>query len=242
MNHGKRMTKLGLAAAAVGLGMGNAHAVPQPYTNFSDFENALATSGLIASRQGFDGIAADTPINNGDTLVGFTFTDISLESGQLAVVEPSDSPETRSQSNAIGTSWPADQQMRNPDSFTLTFPTPSYAFGIWFIAESGFAEDDDFSISLPGVTNSPSQGSVAANGVPLNTNFSSWFIGFIDATSPFTTAVIASTDVEDTGTFLFRVDDVYTAQRAPAPSSLLLLALGAGILGFHWRAASQHRV
>jgi hypothetical protein len=78
--------------------------------------------------------------------------------------------------------------------------------------------------------------------VPLNTNFSSWFIGFIDATSPFTTAVIASTGAIVEGTFLFRVDDFYTAQRTPLPSSFLLFALGAGILGFHWRAAGSHRV
>jgi hypothetical protein len=154
MNHGKRLTKLGLAAA-IGLGMGDAHAVPQAYTNFSDFELDLASSGLVASRQGFDdGIAADTVINEGATIGGFTFSNIKLESGELAVVELSDPTETRSQFNAIGTDVPAEEQMRNPDSFTLTFPTPSYAFGIWFIAESEFAANDDFSLTLPG---SPSQ-------------------------------------------------------------------------------------
>lgn len=222
------------AAGLTLLGCTSANAALMSYTDFTVFESELAASGLTAKRQGFDDISAGTVINTGDVLGGFTFSGISLVDGQLAVVAPTDSTETRSPPNAIGTDGPADQQMRNPDSFTLTFPD-SYAFGLWFIAEPDFAADDDFSVTLPDVAGEPSQGSVAADAVELNDNFSSWFIGFTDSASPFTKATIASTDDFSEGTFLFRVDDFYTAEQAPLPTTLALLALGAGILGFRLR-------
>jgi hypothetical protein len=66
MNHGKRLTKLGLAAA-IGLGMGNAHAVLQSYTDFAAFKADLLAAGLSYRLHDFNNLTPGTVVNEGNT-------------------------------------------------------------------------------------------------------------------------------------------------------------------------------
>jgi len=137
MNHGKRMTKLGLAAA-IGLGMGNAHAVLQSYTDFAAFKADLLAAGLSYRLHDFNNLTPGTVVNEGNTLDDLTFSSINInESGASMMISNLLPGNTRSPDNSLGTnslpaaSGGADNQFENPDNFVMTFPE-SYAFGLWF--------------------------------------------------------------------------------------------------------------
>jgi hypothetical protein len=245
MNHGKRLTKLGLAA--VGLGMGNAHAGLQSYTKFDDFKADLIAAGISYRLHDFNDLAAGTIINDGDTIDDLTFSSINInESGALMMISNLLPETTLSPDNSLGTNSPpadpdggADNQFENPDNFVMTFPE-SYAFGLWFQSTTaptdpglGGIEDDDFTITLTERTPAvgSSQSSLNDDSIDIGTSAYGWFVGFIDSESPFSTAAISSLTGFDQA-FQFRIDDVYTAAAASAPSTLALLIFGAGLIHF----------
>jgi hypothetical protein len=250
MNHGKRMTKLGLAAA-IGLGMGNAHAVLQSYTDFAAFKADLLAAGLSYRLHDFNNLTPGTVVNEGNTLDDLTFSSINInESGASMMISNLLPGNTRSPDNSLGTnslpaaSGGADNQFENPDNFVMTFPE-SYAFGLWFqsttpaVGSSGI-QDDDFTITLTERTPAvgSSQSSLNDDSIDIGTSAYGWFVGFIDSNSPFSTAAISSLTGFDQA-FQFRIDDVYTAAAASAPSTLALLIFGAGLIHFRRRKASD---
>jgi hypothetical protein len=252
MNHGKRLTKLGLAAA-VGLGMGNAHAVLQSYTDFDDFKADLLAAGISYRVHDFNNFAPGTIIKDGDTLDDLTFSSISINEAGVSMMISNLLPGTTlSPDNSLGTSslplgsGGTDNQFQNPDNFVIRFPE-SYAFGLWFqsttpVGGGAGIQDGDFTITLteraPAANSSRS--SLNADSITIGASANGWFVGFIDSDSPFSTAAISSlTDPDFLQAFQFRIDDIYTAAAASAPSTLALLMFGAGLIHFRRRKAAD---
>lgn len=226
-------TALATTAIALGLGVTSAQAALVSYTNYSDFTGALATAGLTTTTQNFDGIAADTVIASGASAGDLTFTYSGLQGGASLMISDNDPGKMRSTPNVLGTNrTAADEQMTNPDGFTISFPD-SYAFGLWFLTPEAVNNgstgifDDDFMLTIAG----DDQGNATADVYTFGTGFG-YFIGFIDTVTPFSSATVSTYD-QDTGNFTFRIDDVeYASAAMPIPSTLALFALGGGLLGF----------
>lgn len=239
-----QMMKTALATTAIALGLGlgvtSVQATLVAYTDYGDFTADLAASGFNARvLQDFDGIAAGTLISEGDTIDGLTFSNISLQGTESLMISNADPTFNRSPPNSLGTNDNGDdQQMENPDGFTLSFPNSS-AFGLWFLtstpAGGSGIQDDDFMLTVLGTT----QGNNIANVEEIDTGFTDlsygYFIGFIDTMKTFNSAAISSY-AGGTGNFQFRIDDI---EYVPAPSTLALLAFGAGLAGFRMRRGKR---
>jgi hypothetical protein len=221
-----------VALSLLGLGVGAARADLTGYTKFSEFEAALAASGINAVTEGFDSTSAGTVIYDDDTVAGFEFSSIVLRNTSNLMITDNDPDLTRSRPNSIGTVDGTDEQLWNGEGFTLTFPETN-AFGAWFqiTTDASAAVDGDFTVTVEGTP----QDSSAADYVTIydpgtGTPTLGWFIGFIDETSPFRSAQLSSYDDGLGGDyFTFRIDDIITGS-APTPPSLALLGLGTAIL------------
>jgi hypothetical protein len=236
MSNGTRLSHLSLATALASVGAG-VQAVPRGYTDFTLFQSHASEYSVI--QHDFDSATPGEIVDNGDVVDGITFSGITLTGGVSMMVTDLNGSELTSPQVGIGTNSPSganDNQFQNPDSFVLSFPD-SNVFGVWFITTQDTADifDGDFSVTVSG----ESQDSAAGAFTPTSGDANAWFIGFIDADSPFRSATISSYD-EGTGNFFFRIDDVYTgASTVSAANSLTLLALGAGIIG--WRRTRKNK-
>jgi hypothetical protein len=245
MTAGSSKLTLAVATALGSLVVANAYAVPQPYTDLSTFEADLAAAGLTPVLHNFDNAAVNGTTIDGATIDGITFSNFSINAaGVLPLVsDVSDvAPgNTRSSPNAIGTSNASTtQKFDNGDGFTISFPS-TFAVGAWFLTTTpnNLIFPDDFSLAIPGRTPAAGNADLAPpalaqfNGGAGSGGVDGYFVGLIDSV-PFEEATITTFAGGGTGLFQFRVDDIYTAQ-APAPTTLALLALGAGLLGLQGR-------
>lgn len=241
----RRTSKLTLAVTtALGsLAVGSVHAVPQPYTDFGAFEAGLAAAGLTSVLHDFDDATADGQSIDGATIDGITFSNFTLQAtGAIPIVSDVSSVapgNTRSTPNAIGTSnGGTSQKFENGAAFTMGFPS-TFAVGAWFLTTAPHdpvIQEGDFSLTIPGRTPSAGNADLAPpelvqfNGGAGAGGVDGYFVGIIDSV-PFDSVNVSSFfNGPGGGLFQFRIDDVYTAQ-APVPTTLALLALGAGLFG-----------
>lgn|GEM_PF-2704466 len=134
---------------------------------------------------------------------GITFS-YALEGTQLKIsTATSNSYSTTSESQFLG-SDDADI-FQDGDTITLSF-SPVSAIGLYLISNDAL-ENNDISLNAGGIT--ANLVATEMQGSPLSDGSSVYFLGIIDAATPFSTATIIT---PGNGEFLFNVDDIVTAQ------------------------------
>jgi hypothetical protein len=252
MTRRTRELTVAVAAALASLGAGSAHATWQSYTDLQLFQDGLAAAGLTSILHDFDDATAGTNLRDA-TVDGITFSNFSLNRGFEPIISSEStggfsSGNTISSPNAIGTSDDDfNQKFGNPDGFTIRFAS-SFAIGMWFLTTQ--PEAIVFAGDMVVTTTRASAGN--GESVPAENKFNGgadgtstsgvdgYFVGIID-TVPFEEATISSITPDQfvaENAIQFRIDNVYTAE-APAPTSLALLALGAGLIGLQRRRSPK---
>ncbi|VAW60903.1 hypothetical protein MNBD_GAMMA10-2510 [hydrothermal vent metagenome] len=202
----------GALCAAIVFASSISNAALVTYTDQAAFMSALPGS---ANTLGFDNLAANTIITDGDSLEGITFN-YNFGSVQMQV---SDVFDTTSPQGFLGTD---DLDVfQDGDDFGLSF-APVNAVGMFFIsADEMFNNDIILSAggASVGLNTADAGAGFGDGGVP-------YFLGIIDDVNTFTTADIATIGG---GFFLYNVDDITTATVVPLPAALWLF--GSGLVG-----------
>jgi hypothetical protein len=206
-------------------GVGVGHAAPTTFTDQLSFLAFIGSSPFTnVQTVNFDSIPAGTPVANGDTIGGITFTS-SLGGINMLISSMFD---TTSPDNALGIQA-GDEVFFSGDVVTLTFSGPINAIGLHVIGSPGDVQANDFQLST-------SVGSVFNAGTPgitLPDGGEAFFLGLADPVQRFTSATLASFGDVNNPVFFWQADDITTAVVVvPEPSILLLVSTGLG--GLLW--------
>lgn len=187
------------------------------FDNPADFANAIAPSNPIVID--FEGALAGTLIPSGTAFGGVTFT-YTLGNLQLRI---SNAFDTVSGSNALGLDDSGNfYQFIAGDAFSLSFPTPIFALGLYYITTDPLLAGD--------ITLTTSQGSATNGGTSLQTlpdGGNVYFVGFV-STAPFETAQLGASSGA-AGAFLFNIDDI-TYAPTPEPATWSMVGIAAALL------------
>ena len=184
-------------------GAGIAHAEPQVFTSYDAF---AASSPAPLTTMTFDNLEPGTrideaSIHTGDISFEYDFDGIPIRVAHLYA--------TTSTPNFLGTD--DGGMFHDGDDFSLSFPT-GHAIGLFFITADPMF-DGDLTLSAGGAVASLATADVEQT---LSDGSRVYFLGIIDADTPFTRAEIIALAG---GFFLFNIDDVVTAPAIAAATT-----------------------
>jgi hypothetical protein len=203
-----------------------AYAVPIAFFDRAAFDSAVAAlAGVNVGTETFDSTSAGGLIADGGTLGGFTFNYPLLASFGVSLQVISGVP-TTSPANFLGTD---DGGVLQGGDLLEVFFSPLHAFGAYFILDAGLGPvaNGDLTLSAGG-TRAGLLASAQDTSFALGNNQEVYFLGLVDASTPFNGVTLEGSS----GFFTYTLDDITSAAPInvlPEPASLVLI--GSVLLG-----------